>query len=79
MTKDKEYVIYCHFSAIGIRKIVAPSLEEAKQIAESDESVIFDKIIRLTGPCIVDETRLRKIDETIEHHENIEYKSWGAE
>jgi len=79
MKKDKEYVIYCHFSAIGIRKIISSSLEEAKQIAESDESVHFDEIIRLTEPCIVDEILLRKIDETIEHHENVEYKSWGAE
>ncbi|MDZ7626711.1 MAG: hypothetical protein U5J96_19975 [Ignavibacteriaceae bacterium] len=79
MKKDKEYVIYCQFSAIGIRKIRASNLREAKQIAESDESVQFDEIIRLTEPCIVDEILLRKIDETIEHHENVEYKSWGAE
>jgi hypothetical protein len=79
MRKEKEYIIYCHFSAIGIRKIKAANLDEAKQIAESDESVYFDKIIRLTEPCIVDETELHKIDETIEHHEYVEYKSWGAE
>jgi len=79
MKKDMEYVIYCHFNAIGIRKIRALNLKEAKQIAESDESVHFDEIIRLTEPCIVDEILLRKIDETIEHHENVEYKSWGAE
>jgi hypothetical protein len=79
LEKFKEYLVYCRFSAIGTKKIKASSLKDAKQIAESDESVQFDEIIRLTEPCTVDEVLLRKSDEPIIHHENVEYKSWGAE
>jgi hypothetical protein len=79
MGKSREYLVYCRFSAIGTKKIKAPSLKEAKQIAESDESVQFDEIISLTEPCKVEEILLRKVDEPILHHENVEYKSWGAE
>lgn len=79
MGKNREYLIYCRFSAIGTKKIKASSLKEAKQIAESDESVQFDEIISLTEPCKVDEIILRKAEDPILHDENFEYKSWGAE
>ena len=79
MKKDKEFIIFCHFSAIGKKTIKASSLKEAKQIAESDESVHFDEILRLTKPCKVDATLLREFNVATEHHEIVEYKSWGAE
>jgi hypothetical protein len=77
--EENEYIVLCHFTAVGKKTIKASNPREAKQIAESDESVQFDEIIRLTDPCYVDEILLRKYDEAIEHHEHVEYKSWGAE
>ena len=38
MDKDKEFTIFCQFSAIGKKVILAESFDEAKQIAESDDS-----------------------------------------
>ena len=80
MNKDKDFIVFCHFSAIGKRIVKATSLDDAKRIAESDESVDFDGIIRLTEPCKVDEVLLLKSNDQIaDDHEFIEYKNWGSE
>lgn len=80
MEKKREYIVFCHFSAIGKKIIKASSLEEAKQIAESDESVKFDEIFRLTEPCKVDEALLLKSnDRAADDLEIVEFKNWGSE
>jgi hypothetical protein len=79
MEKDYEYEVVCHFCAVGKKMIKASSLEGAKHIAESDYSTHFDEIIKLTEPCKVDEIMLHKSEEKVEHHPNVDYKSWGAE
>lgn len=80
MGKYKEFIVFCHFSAIGKKIVEATSLEEAKQIVESDQSGKFDEIIRLTEPCKVDEALLLKSnDPKINEHEIVEFKSWGSE
>ena len=80
MDTKNEYQVYCHFSAIGKKTINASSLEEAKQIVESDKSVQFDEIVRLTELCKVDESLSHKVNKpTIEEHHDVEYKSWGSE
>ena len=80
MDKKREYIVFCHFSAIGKRIVKAPGLEEAKQIVESDKSVRFDEIIRLTVPCKVDEALLLKSnDQVSDDREIVEFKNWGSE
>ncbi len=80
MKKDKEFIVFCHFCAIGKRIVRASSLEEAKQIAESDESVKFEEIFRLTEPCTVDEVLLLKSnDKVADDREFVEFKNWGSE
>jgi hypothetical protein len=80
MGKKKEYIVFCHFSAIGKKIVNASSLEEAKQIAESDESVKFEEIFRLTEPCRVDEALLLKSnDKAADDREIVEFKNWGSE
>lgn len=80
MDKKKEFQIFYHFCGIGKKTIKASSLEEAKQIAEADDSIHFDEIVRLTKPCRVDETLSRYVamPKTEDHHA-VEYKSWGSE
>ncbi len=75
----KKYEIYCRFSALAKKVVKASSLDEAKQVAESDVSVQFDEIIRLIEPCKVEKIFAQKMNETIEHCEHFEYKNWGAE
>ena len=80
MDKKKEYEIYCHFSAIGKKTISASNLEEAKQIIESDKSVHFDEIIKLTEQCKVDTSLSHEVSEpSQDEHHDLEYKSWGSE
>ena len=80
MEKNKEFIVFCHFSAIGKKIVEASSLEEAKKIVESDTSGKFEEIIRLTGPCKVDEALLLKSnDPLIDDHEIVEFRSWGSE
>jgi len=77
---DKDFTVFCHFSAIGKRIVKAPSLDDAKRIAELDGSAEFDEIIRLTEPCKVDAVLLLKSNEKIaDEQEIVEYKSWGSE
>lgn len=80
MDTKKEFQIFCHFNAIGEKRIMASSFEEATQIAEADNSVEFDKIIRLTEPCKVDISLSHVVNEPIpESPHDFEYKSWGSE
>jgi len=80
MKKDKEFIVFCHFSAIGKRIVRASSLEEAKKIVESDESVKFEEIFKLTEPCKVDEALLLKSnDKASDDREIVEFKNWGSE
>lgn len=80
MDTKKEFQVYCHFCGIGTRKIKAMSLEEAKQIAESDNSIYFDEIVRLTKPCWVDESLSHHLeDKATKGQHAVEYKSWGSE
>jgi len=80
MERKNEFEIYCHFSAIGKKTISASSLEEAKQIVETDGSVQFDEIVKLTELCKVDESLSHKVNKPdMEEHHDVEYKSWGSE
>jgi hypothetical protein len=80
MDTKNEYQIYCHFSAIGKKTIIASNLEEANQIVETDSSIQFDKIVRLTELCKVDESLSHKVNKPdMEEHHDVEYKSWGSE
>lgn len=79
MKTDKEFIIYCHFSAVAKKTINATNSEEAKRIAESDDSINFDEIIRITYPCIVDQVVETESDNEFSSHRNYEYKSWGSE
>ena len=80
MEKNKEFIVFCHFSAIGKKIVEAASLEEAKQIVELDRSGKFEEIIRLTGPCKVDEALLlRSNDPSTDDQEFVEFRSWGSE
>jgi hypothetical protein len=80
MAIQKEYQIFCHFCAIGEKRIRASNFEEAKQIAESEYSVQIDKILRLTEPCRVDDSLSHRVDESFNKDpNNVEYKNWGSE
>lgn len=80
MKTEKEFIVFCQFSAIAKRVVNASNLEQAKQIVESDESLKFDEIVRLTEPCKVDEVLLLKSnDREMDYNEYVEYKSWGSE
>ncbi|HET55498.1 MAG TPA: hypothetical protein ENN33_09820 [Ignavibacteria bacterium] len=77
---SKKYEIYCRFSALGKKVIQASSLDDAIQIAESDEKVEFDDIVRVMEPCKVDQKLSHEVieDDSEEPH-NIEFKNWGSE
>lgn len=80
MKTEKEFIVFCRFSAIAKKIVNASGLEEAKQIVESDGSVKFEEIVRLTEPCKVDEALLLKSnDREMDYNEYVEYKSWGSE
>jgi hypothetical protein len=79
LKEEKTFTVFCQFSAIGKKTVKAESLKEANQIAEADSSINFDEIIRLTEPCKVDKILLSDDDETFQHFDNVEYKSWGSE
>lgn len=81
MDKDKEFTIFCQFSAVGKKVIMAESFDEAKQIAESDDSVEFDEIVRITKLCKVDEALSWEFYSRTEDNEKekIDYKNWGSE
>lgn len=77
---SKKYEIYCRFPALGKKVVEASSLDEAIQIAESDEKIEFDEIVRLTKSCKVDPQLSHEIlEETHEEPHNAEFKSWGSE
>lgn len=80
MKPDKEFVVFCQFTAKAKKVVNASSLEQAKQIVESDRSVKIDQIIEIVEPCKVDEVLLLKYnDAEMDTKELVEYKSWGAE
>ena len=80
MKTKKEFVVFCQFSAIAKKVVNAESLEQAKQIVESDKSLRFEEIVKLTEPCKVDEVLLLKSnDSELDYNEYVEYKSWGSE
>jgi hypothetical protein len=80
MKTEKEFVVFCQFSAIAKKVVNAESLEQAKQIVETDNSVRFEEIVKLTEPCKVDEVLLLKSnDSELDYNEHVEYKSWGSE
>lgn len=80
MKTEKEFVVFCQFTAIAKKVVNAESLEQAKQIVEADKSVKFEEIVKLTEPCKVDEVLLLKSnDNELDYNEYVEYKSWGSE
>lgn len=80
MKKNKKFIVFCHFSAIGKKIVHASSLEDAKQIVESDETGKFGEIIRLTKACKVDEALLLNSNDTLlDAREYVEYRNWGSE
>lgn len=79
MKKDYEYMLFCRFSAIAKKKVIASSLKEAIHIVESEQLVHFEEIVELTEPCKVDEELTGKFNEALEFNEFHEYKSWGSE
>ena len=77
---NRKFEIYCQFSALGKKVIEACSFDEAIQIAESDEKIEFDDIVRLTKACKVDPKLSHElIARESEAPHYIEYKSWGSE
>jgi hypothetical protein len=80
MKEEKEFIVFCTFSAVAKKIVNASSLEEAKQIVESDKSIKFDEIIKFSEPCKVDEVLLLKTnDKEFDNKEYVEYRSWGSE
>ena len=80
MKIEKEYIVFCRFSAIAKKVVHASNLEQAKQIAESDDYLKIDEIIKIIEPCKADEVLLLKSnDPEIDDHETVEFKSWGSE
>jgi hypothetical protein len=79
MENNKEFIVFCHFSAINKKIVEASSLEETKQIIESDRSGKFEESNKLTEPCKVDEALLLKSnDQARYNYEFVEF-SWGSE
>jgi hypothetical protein len=77
---SKKYEIYCRFSALGKKVVKAYSIDEAIQIAESDEKFEFDDIVRVMEPCKVDQKLSHEITESKpEEQHDIEFKNWGSE
>jgi len=77
---SKKYEIYCQFSALGKKVVQASSLDEAIQIAESDERIGFDEIVRVTKPCkVVPKLSYEIIESESEEPHQIEFKNWGSE
>lgn len=80
MKRNKEFIVFCRFSAIGKKIVEASSIEEAKRIVESDGSGKFEEIVKLTEPCKVDEAILLRTNEpAIDAQEVVEFKNWGSE
>jgi hypothetical protein len=80
MKSDKEFIVFCQFTAKAKKVVRASSLEQAKEIVESDKSLKIDELIEVVKPCNVDEVVLLKYnDAELDNREIIEYKSWGAE
>ena len=80
MGKNHKFQVFCHFSAIAQKTIIAESFAEAKQIAESDYSVQLEKIVRLTEPCRVDESMSHEVNEHDSGDQHVvDYQNWGAE
>ncbi len=80
MKPDKEYVVFCQFTAKAKKVVKASSLEEAKIIVESDRNIKIDQMLKIVEPCKVDEVVLLKYnDAEMDTKELVEYKSWGAE
>lgn len=76
----KYFEIYYRFSALGKKVVVASSFDEAIQIAESDEKIEFDDIVKLTKSCKVDlKLSHELLGEESEEPHKIEYKNWGPE
>jgi len=77
---SKKYEIYCRFSALGKKVVKASSIDEAIQIAESDDKFEFDDIVRVMEPCKVDQKLSHEITESeSEEQQHIEFKNWGSE
>jgi hypothetical protein len=71
MSPLQEYEMYCHFCGIGKKSIRAHSYEEAKKIIEDNEAIRFDKIVRFTKPCWVDETISRQRNEEVKQESHL--------
>lgn len=77
---SKKYEIYCQFSALGKKVIHASSIDEAIQIAESEDRIELNEIVRMTEPCKVDPKLSREVLESdSEEYHHIEFKNWGSE
>lgn len=77
---SKKHEIYCRFSALGKKVVNASSIDEAIQIAKSDEKFEFDDIVRVMDTCKVDQKLSHELFENdSEEAYRIEYKSWGSE
>lgn len=80
MKTDKDYLVFCQFTAKAKKVVRASSLEQAKEIVESDKSLKIYELIEIVKPCNVDEVVLLKYnDAELDNKEIVEYKSWGAE
>lgn len=72
------YRIVCRFTAIGIKEIPASSLQEAMELARSNDYE-FKQIDHIES-CTVDEHRSRLIEERgFDQRKPKDYLSWGAE
>jgi hypothetical protein len=80
MKSDKEFIVFCQFTAKAKKVVRASSLEQAKEIVESDRSLKIGELTEIVEPCKVNEVILLKYnDAELDNREIIEYKSWGAE
>ena len=80
MKTEKEFVVFCQFSAIAKKVVNVESLEQTKKIVEAGKSVKIEEIFKLTEPCKVSEFLLLKSNEgELDDNEYVEYKSWGSE
>ena len=76
MKPNKEFLVFCQYTAKAKKVVNASSLEQAKQIVESDRSVKIYQIIEIVEPCKVDEVLLLKYnDAELDNKEIVEYKS----
>ncbi|MBI5808941.1 MAG: hypothetical protein HZA74_11130 [Ignavibacteriales bacterium] len=80
MKSDKEFIVFCQFTAKAKKVVRTSSLEQAKEIVESDRSLKIGELTEIVEPCKVNEVILLKYnDAELDNREIIEYKSWGAE